>query len=223
MQVGFISAPRKINYLSDTLSSYFREFKEKPTVYEEPGWGNYENHDKVIRHINPERLGLVANWANAACFMRLVPDDFYMLCEDDIQFSRGCGHKIREYLKILNPNIPIAVSPYCSVINQPETTGWSKPRKQCNWCGALCTIMNRKAIELVQQSFILMQSMAPYHSHALGEEIDVTEQPTHLDHAIGETFNNFFVHNPTLIFHTGLVSASGKEQPSYVRSRMPAI
>lgn len=223
MITAFFSCPRKVNYLSDTLNSYFREFKEKPTIYEEPGHDLYEGHSKVNRHINEEHLGLVENWINAICFMRLIHDDWYMLCEDDLQFSRGCGIKIRNHLSILTQEIPIAVSPYCSMINQPEYQGWMKPRKQSNFCGSLCIIMNRKAIELVQPTYILMRSMAPYLSHVLDEEVITADKPTHLDHAIGATFSNLYIHNPTLIFHTGLISASGKEQPNYIRSRMPAI
>jgi hypothetical protein len=226
--VGIISAPRKVNYISDSLDSYFREWGVRPTVFEEPGVINYSNHSKVSRCRNPETKGCVKNWLDGLEILAREETPWYMLCEDDIYWSPNSGQIVRAFVFSLNVKTNHFVSPYCSLINRPRGIGWGKPEKMINWCGALCSIMSRPMVEhiLTNKDKFLDASRDEYFSDALKELVHHSNNLRHLDTAIGTMCAPYACHThaPTLILHLGKESAINPDRRhKHLDARLPAL
>ena len=217
LSVGFIASPREVNYITGTLDSYFDQFSERPTVFEEPGFGSYLNSRKVTRIVNGERKGCVRNWFDALNYLSRLDTDWIMLCEDDITFRPGARDTILNRLDTLGQDVVGVLSPYCSAMNATKKRGWIDPLMRVGFCGALCTIWNR-----ISARFLLDRVDAFYHE----SRSQNTGEIQNLDYAIGRVMPAVIVHNPTLILHEGVIStiaSNNKPENRDHQCRKPAL
>lgn len=229
IDVGIITAPRKVCYLGESLDSYFDQWLIKPHVFHEPNSPNYVNKSRVVIHQNEETLGCVRNWMHAARWMLdNTTNRFIMMCEDDIMWTPGAKQNIETLLKVLtgeliNPMVQKLlqvnsigfISPYCSTMNAPVSkrreVGWRPARyRSAGWCGALCMIFPRLSLQKLigdEERFIKAATWTPDSLR----RINKFTGPVFLDYAIGYIMVHceklqLVTHVPTLIQHLGEVS-----------------
>jgi len=214
MHIAIITAPRTVNYISDTILRLQEEWPNSNIhTFEEPGHPLYYGHNQVIRHVNTQRLGCVRNWLTALSALNTWSKDNFMICEDDVDWTRDSGAKVRGFIKSHQFGY---VSPYCAQINQPKMRGWQEPRiERHGLCGALSVILSKPAV------LHILNSIDAFLDHSLDT---MNEQPRHLDYAIGMSLSKFknYTHNPTLVYHTGEVSTHLVSR-SIAGSREPAL
>lgn len=208
LSVGIITSPRNPMYLGDSLESYVRECPIKPHVFAEPFTPSFLNESRVFRHDNSTQLGCVKNWLNAAKGLIAETDsDFIMICEDDILWREGAYTSLKNLLKCLTGEIPVAwplpsdvgmISLYRAEPYAVKEQGWQPIKmRACGWLGTLCTVWYRPMLEaLLREEQFFME----------------VSQGIHLDHAVGATvmkLNKMIIaHSPTLIEHIGDISTN---------------
>lgn len=216
LAVGFIASPREVNYITGTLDSYFDQFSERPTVFEEPGFSSYLNSRKVARLTNNTRKGCVRNWFDALNYLSRLGADWIMLCEDDISFRPGARNAILNRLDGIPAGSVQVTSPYCAQ-TCAQGLGWTSPNMRAGFCGALCTIWNQASAR-----YLLDREDSFFHE----SRSDNTGEVQNLDYAIGRIMPQVYVHNPTLILHEGVIStiaSNNKPENRDHRTRKPAL
>lgn len=229
LSVGFIAAPRDVNYISSTLDSYFEQlplssFPTRPTVFEEPGFGSYLNSKKVNRRINGQRKGCVRNWFDALEYLSQLDSDWIVLCEDDISFRPDFCNTVLDYLRLQDQVYVQVISPYCSMPNLPkpakgykQMTGWQEPAMRIGLCGALCTIFNKASARY------LLDRSDSFFYEATSKNTGILQN---LDYAIGQIMPKIIVHYPTLVLHEGVISTfpcNNKPENTDHYCRRPAL
>jgi hypothetical protein len=247
IDVGIISAPRKVTYIGLSLDSYFSQWLTKPHVFQEPDCPNYLNKSRVVVHENKETLGCVLNWIQAAEWMLAnTTSKFVMMCEDDILWLEGARNKIELVCRVLtgelvNPivqqNLPLSdigfISGYCAAPNAPskKEKGWRQARyRSAGWCGALCLVFPRRSLERLLADKDRFIHFATWTPDSL-RRVNKFTGPVFLDYAIGHIMFHcekmkLMVHAPTLIQHMGMISTfeSNNKPASLIHtSRQPYL
>lgn len=217
LSVGIITAPRTPMYIGNSLTSYFEQSVIRPFVFAEPSTPSFLNEYRVDRHDNPEQLGCVKNWFNAAkSLLRNCDDPFIMICEDDILWRDGAFDSLMNLLKCLTGEIPVRwplpsdigfVSLYRAAPYADKASGWQPVKlRSCGWLGALCTVFHRSMLEQY------VANEAQFYESSRG---------IHLDYAIGAIASSMgktiLAHSPSFIQHLGDVSTSASNNVSYNR------
>lgn len=236
LDTGIITAPRPISYIGTSLDSFFRTWGEDrtPHVFRDGSPEKYFNQTKVIEHQNPETLGCVMNWFNAATWMvDNTSKPFVMMLEDDILWDEHARVLIENLLRVISGELAAPcpknigfISPYCSRLNAPANRGWqpAKVEPKHGWMGALCLIFPRSVLRTLikDKEYFIKQATHNTRYNA--------RRPMHLDFAIGRTLQKngymLLTHNPTLILHMGDVSThESNNNPFNSRSsaREPAL
>jgi len=235
LSIGITTAPRGTVYIGQSLASYFDEWSITPFVFAEPKSPAYINRSRVIE-IRPKddtpRFGCIGNWLRAIEHLYgSTNTPFIMTCEDDIDWSKGSGDKVRKLITVLLTNpldeLPLEkigfISPYCSKTNAPKERGWRPPKfLKSGWCGALCMIFPRDSIKK------LLSCKERFLELTIDPKFPDKGQ-VHLDFAIGRFFYEqqftIITHSPTLITHLGEVSTFEKHNdPSFsLTTRLPNL
>ncbi len=94
--VGVVTAPRRQSTLNKTLTSLASAGWSEPHVFAEPGTPRSPNHSGPLT-IRTKKMGAWPNWFLALSELaQLHPDaDAYLICQDDVVFSRN----VRAYLE----------------------------------------------------------------------------------------------------------------------------
>lgn len=211
--IAMITAPRKANYISLTLESLFDYGYSNVTTFEEPGTLIYQHNTKCTRVRHDTKQGCVRNWLSALEYMNLKHKSPVIICEDDFLVSEPFH---LDYLATVYQNWGF-ISPYCSKVNA-NVKGWGPPKKANKWCGALFMCLSVPAQEMILDNVDLFLWHAAYK----------TNEPKHLDYAIGQMLLNFnnYCHNPSLIQHIGTESTFEKNnciKGLTLAARQPAI
>jgi hypothetical protein len=207
-----IAAPRRVNYLGESLASFRAEWGNVPVhVYEEPGTSKYIGRNQVIVHNNYKTFGCVGNWCNAVLdTYNTTNTPYIMIMEDDILWMPNAASLVNQLLCQIDKGNYYSkdrigfISPYCSLLNRSKSMGWQEPTMPpSGWCGSLCFLMPREAvIKIINAKEKLLYHAARYTK---------TDVPKHLDYAVAHTFQTelkckLLTHGPTLIQHLGLCS-----------------
>lgn len=232
--VGIITAPRpdSLNYISNSLDSYFREWDIQPLVFAEPGMHGFKHQSRCKIFPGTTRLGIVRNWIRAAKdLLTGCPDsDWLMICEDDIEWCVGSARLVRAF--ILDQEYPENlgfVSAYTCVENAMRdfrSGEWHYPYftggHTHHWCGACALIFPREP---------LTKLVFEWEDEFLENcKLMAHDEPVHLDCGIAVTLASHHYdlrcHSPSLVDHKGEISTNeGNNVPDKqtVGARTPAL
>jgi len=134
---GVITAPGRIQpTIDDTVASLERAGFNNPIIY-----------------TDHEQSGCWVSWIRAMADLTTKDTDAIMICEDDVNFSKG----LREYLEVsLWPEDPqkIAVcSPFCPQLYRSDIAGWCPQNIGWNLCMAQSWIIPIETARRIYDNF----------------------------------------------------------------------
>lgn len=205
IDVGIIAAPRKVNYLSESLDSFFREFPDShPHIFCEPNFPPFFNQQRVTRHFNAQKLGCFFNWMGCVKYLlEHGTSEWIMTCEDDIYWRPGSGEIVRKYLGMELTNNVGLFTPYvsypngCSRVERDKDHGFITLQltEQISLCGTLACIFRRDTLVKILDHPIVKDEVEGFY----------------LDYTIGEAIRlmrlDVIGYIPTLVLHLGVESA----------------
>ena len=197
--VGVTTAPRKESTLQQTLSSLANAGWSELTVFAEPDTQVPELLRKQTWCQRPHKMGMFSNWYLSLTEMVLTAPnaDAYMICQDDVEFSRG----LRNYLqqKLWYGSNPQVVSVYTAGAHEnPKQPGFSRLNAGWDTCGALALIFPKAVAHCILSDPVLLQHRI---TGPLGGKGCI-------DSVVGAWCDlrgvDYVVHSPSLAQHTGL-------------------
>ncbi len=215
---GMIAAPRDVNYISNTLESYFENFVVRPHLFLEPNFDPFLHSSRCDLHRNEQKLGCVHNWLHAIEWLLANTDsERIMMLEDDIEFVND--PRVIDWLKT---DFDCA-SAYCANVNRPVEKGWHESETDAyGLCGSLAMLFKRDVLEELYLNRTFFIDAA--------SNFGKIEKTLHLDFAIGKTLDHLgfkvITHNPTLVLHTGEIStyeANNTHAGKVNKYRIPAL
>lgn len=200
LSIGIITAPRPVPTIDLTITELRHGGFDQPlTVFAEPG-SVVDDWPGVTVHRNPNRLGLWANWLQAAAaLLRETDSQFLMVCEDDLLLCRGAAAGLKQAMDSLPRDtwgIASLYTPLHNVRGRVDGNGWQDLSSAADQWGALAWCFTRESLtELLHSPRVLL------HEGAEGTDSIVSA-------GLRETGLRFYSHVPSLCGHSGAHNSS---------------
>jgi hypothetical protein len=133
LEIGITAAPRKENYLNESLQSLRRAgFKQKVHLFQEPG-GYHKLTDKnLIIHENPKVLGCFKNFRTSLNYLLKNSEaDWFLMLQDDATWRSDGAAILEDAMKRYQYDRELGMlSPYTSpamvkgVVDVVPDEGW---------------------------------------------------------------------------------------------------
>lgn len=200
MIIGITAAPRKLETLHQTLEGIA---KRRVIVFAEPNTP-YNKDFTYIKH--EEKLGAMKNFDFALRhLLENYNDNEIVIAQDDLYFSELFNDRLNRIKGDINGQYGF-VSFYTST-RQAETApgfrsgkqGWISFKPSRSFCGALFLLFNRRSAE-----WLLKNPLYRHHVKTCNQQIDYI-----VGRCFGSYPNRSWLHNPSLISHTGFTSTVG--------------
>lgn len=191
------TAPRSPNTFANTLKSAL-QCPCEITVIAEPGCRIRANQAVEVRE-SPKKQGAFENFKRAASVALSSDYNYFLICEDDVEFSKDAVQKAAELVNEL-PNrfgcASLYLSNHCAKqIDVLSTPGWVKHDLGWNWWGSVALLFSRLSLSVL-----------------LGHDTFKNHRSNrHVDAVVMRSFNelkmNTYTHVPSLVQHTGIISS----------------